>query len=761
MKVFENADKSESISNDMGSDFLFAKVIIDISHTSVDKEYTYIVPKNLRKEVFVGAAIRVSFGNASKLRLGYITDLSNETKLEISKLKPIDSMAKDEISTVEQLVELAIWMHKFYGCTLKKALSTVMPVKQKIAPITKKTVYIKEETIINYKEICEKLRSKRRTSWIRALEVLKENPISWEVATKEVKLSTKTLKDMENEGLIKIEEDIKVRNPFDTQIFSSKKILNEEQERAVNLFLEDYRENVYKTYLLHGITGSGKTQVYIEMLREVLKTGRQGIVLVPEISLTYQTVKRLVAEFGNRVAIVNSKLSKGERYDQFMKVLSHNADIMIGPRSAIFAPFDNIGIIIIDEEHDSAYKNENTPRFHTRDVAIKRAELSNASVVLASATPSMESYKNALDLKYKLLELKQRAISNSVLPKVDIVDLRKELESGNRSIFSRHLKELINEKLNKKEQIMLFMNRRGYSNFVSCRSCGEVIKCEHCDVSMTLHNNNKLFCHYCGSSMDMPKVCPNCKSPYIAGFGIGTQKLEVITKKEFPMARVLRLDLDTGSRKNSAKDILNKFENHEVDILIGTQMIVKGHDFSNVSLVGIMAADTSLYVNDYTATEKTFQLLTQAAGRAGRAGLDSRVVIQTYNPTHYTIVSAANQNYEEFYKQEETFRKIAKYPPFIHILTVQLYSKQEEKLEIAALEYTDMASKLGSSLEIIGPVNANVYKISDYYRKLTYIKHNDYDILLKVKEEIELLIKTNEDTGLRIFDEIGIMYDIV
>ena len=521
----------------------------------------------------------------------------------------------------------------------------------------------------------------------------------------------------------------------------------------------DYDNNDFKTYLIHGITGSGKTLVYINMIKKVLSMGKQAIVLVPEISLTYQLVKNFISIFGDRVAILNSKLSKGERVKEFEKVLSHEADIIIGPRSALFTPFDNLGIIIIDEEHDNAYKSETVPRYDTRDLAVKLSQISKCSLVLASATPSPETYKKAIEGEYKLFELKARANKNAILPKIHIVDLRKELENGNRSIFSNKLKELIEDRLNKKEQIILFINRRGLSGFVSCRSCGYVIKCPHCDVSLTLHNNDKLYCHYCGYNTIMPSLCPSCKSPYIAGFGFGTQKLENMTKKMFPSARVLRLDQDTNKSKDDSINIMKNFSRGDADILIGTQMIVKGHDISNVTLVGIVAADASLYINDYTSAQRTYELVTQASGRAGRAEKAGEVVIQTYNPEHYALQACLQNDYNLYYDNEIIYRQLAMYPPIIHILGIQLSVKDEEVLEDVTTKYVSIlvakANKI-SGLNIIGPVRANIYKLRDYFRKIIYVKHSDYDILTKIKEDIE-----EELEDIKLFSSISIIYDLV
>lgn len=669
---------------------LYADLILELSNAKIDRVFTYRIPKELHTSVFVGCPVFVSFGTIKRKVKAYIIDLRDSIDFDKDKIKDILSIVDLDIPAGRNLLSLAIYMKKHYGVTFSKAISTVMPVKNKL---------------------------KRKTQ--------------------DSKSAFFNIEKQDNQD----------------------KILNEAQKLIYNSFCSDYDNNDFKTYLIHGITGSGKTLVYINMIKKVLSMGKQAIVLVPEISLTYQLVKNFISIFGDRVAILNSKLSKGERVKEFEKVLSHEADIIIGPRSALFTPFDNLGIIIIDEEHDNAYKSETVPRYDTRDLAVKLSQISKCSLVLASATPSPETYKKAIEGEYKLFELKARANKSAILPKIHIVDLRKELENGNRSIFSNKLKELIEDRLNKKEQIILFMNRRGLSGFVSCRSCGYVIKCPHCDVSLTLHNNNKLYCHYCGYNTIMPSLCPSCKSPYIAGFGFGTQKLENMTKKMFPSARVLRLDQDTNKSKDDSINIMKNFSRGDADILIGTQMIVKGHDISNVTLVGIVAADASLYINDYTSAQRTYELVTQASGRAGRAEKAGEVVIQTYNPEHYALQACLQNDYNLYYDNEIIYRQLAMYPPIIHILGIQLSAKDEEVLEDVTTKYVSIlvakANKI-SGLNIIGPVRANIYKLRDYFRKIIYVKHSDYDILTKIKEDIE-----EELEDIKLFSSISIIYDLV
>ena len=466
--------------------------------------------------------------------------------------------------------------------------------------------------------------------------------------------------------------------------------------------------------------------------------------LIPEIALTYQTVLRFYQRFGERVSILNSKMSAGERYDQFERAKNGELDVMIGPRSALFTPFSKLGMIIIDEEHETSYKSETMPRYHARETAIARAGMEDASVLLGSATPSMESFYHAKRGAYVLLELEKR-IEEKPLPACYTVDLREELRQGNRSILSEKLQELMEQRLEKHQQIMLFINRRGLAGFVSCRACGHVMKCPHCDVSLSHHNNGNLVCHYCGYMERAPKVCPECGSSYIGGFKAGTQKIEEIVKKRFPKARVLRMDFDTTRNKDGYEKILSSFANQEADVLVGTQMIVKGHDFPNVTLVGVLAADLSLHVSDYHGPERTFQLITQAAGRAGRGKLPGEVVIQTYSPKHYAIELAGEQDYEKFYESEIACRQLMRYPPCGHMLVMMTASTDEMTamlcIELLAkkIQQAQERGKL-SGVQMIGPADAAVAKLKDVYRRVLYFKHSEYETLVQMKDVLEQYI---------------------
>lgn len=529
--------------------------------------------------------------------------------------------------------------------------------------------------------------------------------------------------------------------------------LNDKQQMLVNEFTEDIESNCHRTYLLQGITGSGKTEVYIGCIREVIKRGGQAIVLIPEIALTYQNVARFKQHFGDRVAIINSRQSKGEKYREFMRAKAHEVDVVIGPRSALFTPCQRLGLIIIDEEHDGAYKSDQAPKYHARETAIERARLEAASVILGSATPTIESYAMAKLGKYALWRLMERPDGMSEAT-VSIVDLREELKLGNRSIVSKELQDLIRDRLNKNEQIMLFINRRGYNSFVSCRECGEVIKCPKCDVSLSLHGNGFMMCHYCGHIERQPKECPSCHSKLIGGFGTGTEKVEAEIKRLFPQARTVRMDRDTTMKKGAHGEILNKFLNHKADILIGTQMIVKGHDFENVTLVGIMLADMSLFANDYRAGERTFDLLTQAAGRAGRGDKKGYVLIQTYQPEHYAVAAAAKQDYEKFFEMEMSYRSLLKYPPVYNMLVVLVASADyETAVRASETLYRQMAeyARTFSGARIIGPGDATIGKINDIYRRVIYVKAKKPDELSRIRdiadeyscENVSILVDVN------------------
>ncbi len=734
---------------------MYADIIIDITHEKLDKVFQYFVPEELSSELDTGTEVVVPFGKSDREIHGYIVGFSEKADYAAGKIKPVLRIAPEGVAIEARLVKLAAWMREAYGGTMIQALKTVLPIKRKEREKRKRTL----KFLLDEKEGRERLQfylkknQKARARLTAAL--LEAGELDYDLAVKKLPVTASVIQALEEQGILSVDSERIYRNPRiyreDEQVKIS---YTREQEQAVEVFARDYEAGRYRTYLLHGVTGSGKTEVYIEMIRRVVSRGRQAIVLIPEIALTYQTVMRFYRQFGGRVSIMNSRMSAGERYDQMQRAAKGEIDVMIGPRSALFTPFEHLGLIVIDEEHENTYKSEQVPRYHARETAEKRAELEQASVVLGSATPSLESYYRCQTGKYCLLELTRRAKSQP-LPQVYTVDMRKELARGNRSIFSDVLREKLRDRLHQGQQSILFLNRRGYAGFVSCRSCGYVVKCPHCDVALSAHNNGKLICHYCGHEERMMKVCPSCGSKHIGGFKAGTQQIEELVKREFPEARVLRMDMDTTRQKEGHEKILAAFAHEEADILVGTQMIVKGHDFPGVTLVGILAADMSLYSSDYRSGERTFQLLTQAAGRAGRGREAGEVVIQTYNPEHYSIETASRQDYHAFYREEIGFRRLMGYPPVENLLAVLMMGEDEQHLETAAGYLKHCAVRTGGkSMEVIGPATPYVGKVSDVYRKILYLKCPEYGMLIRVKNYLESYIQMNKG-----FQTLRIQFD--
>ncbi len=736
----------------------YADIIVDIVHTAVDRSFRYRVPEALSGVLSLGARVKVPFGRGNTLREGYVIGFSDEPGFDPERIKAIASVEEGSIPIEGQMIRLAAWMKEYYGSTMIQALKTVLPMKRRMKPVQKKYLVrtADREKCEEALEFCRKKNQKARVRFLTAL--MEDRILPYEMVVQKLRVSPASFKPFVEQGLCRIDKETWERSPIrGLQKETGRIVLTEEQQAALAGLTEVWKGD-RRPCLLYGITGSGKTEVYMELIRRVTAEGKQAIVLIPEIALTWQTVMRFYREFGDRVAILNSRLSDGEKNDQITRAREGRADIMIGPRSALFTPFPDLGLVIIDEEHETAYKSETVPRYHAVDTAIERCRMAGAMVVLGSATPSASSCYRAQNGEYHFFQMKTRAKAESALPSVEIVDLREELKAGNRSIFSRRLLELMKETLARKEQILLFLNRRGYAGFVSCRSCGEAVKCPHCDVSLKAHRDGKLRCHYCSFEMPMPKVCPSCGSHYIAGFGTGTQKVEEQVKVLFPEARVLRMDMDTTSKKGSHDAILSAFADGKADILVGTQMIVKGHDFPRVTLVGILAADLSLYSGGYEAGERTFQLLTQAAGRAGRDRLPGSVVIQSYAPDHYSVEAAASQDYEGFYWHEILYRKLLHYPPVYHMLSMLITSREDSAAAAMAEKVRELAEGFSgelaegppgtadgqapggiAELEIIGPAPAAISKINDCYRYMLYAKCEQKETLFLLKKRIEAL----------------------
>ena len=714
----------------------YANVIVDISHEKVDRPFQYKIPERLIGKLSPGMCVEIPFGNGSRFRQGYVIEVTDKPEYAPEKQKEIAGIVQGGVSMQADQIRLAAWIRETYGSTMIAALKTVLPVRQERKQKEKKKIVRclgAEETMA----LLGQAQRKHQTAKVRVLEQLcREEILPYELVSGKLNVSPATLRSLESQGVIRVEAESYYRNPVKLNAEAEEgKQLSGEQSAVRDQVLSDYDQGKNKTYLIHGITGSGKTEVYLAIIEGMIKRGKQCIVLIPEIALTYQTLLRFYKRFGDRVSVMNSSLSAGEKYDQCERARKGEIDVIIGPRSALFVPFENLGLVVIDEEHEGSYKSESMPRYHARETARYLADLKGASLVLGSATPSLEAYYLAQKGEYELFRLGSRLTGGS-LARVYIADLRQELREGNRSIFSRKLKELMEERLAKKEQMILFLNRRGYAGFVSCRSCGLVMKCPHCDVSLSKHMGGKLVCHYCGYETREPEKCPECGSPYIMGFKAGTQQIEQNLYKTFPGIRVLRMDGDTTRQKGSYERILSAFAEGEADVLLGTQMIVKGHDFPNVTLVGVLAADLSLNENDYRAGERTFQLLTQAVGRAGRGSKPGEAVIQTYRPDHYSIQWAAKQDYNAFYEEEILYREMAQYPPVSHMLAVLVTTENREEGWRLIQQLSELAGK-AQGVSVIGPSEASIGKINDCYRFVVYCKASEYANLIRVKDEME------------------------
>lgn len=738
---------------------IYADIIIDISVENLDRTFQYRVPDDLCDVIAVGDRVAVPFGNGNRQLKGFVLELSDTPKIDADKIKEITSIITDSSLVEQKLISLAYFMKNHYGSTMNHALKTVLPIKKSVKNLNVKTIVLK----LDKNEAMERLehfKNKHQVARARLLEeLINEEQLDYKLVTNKLNVSSATIKTLCELDIIEVVSRRIYRKTVKDATLEDKKTLLKDQQSIVDDFIKRYDEGDRKPSLLFGITGSGKTEVYMEMIDHVVKMGKSCIVLIPEIALTYQTVLRFYKRFGDRVSTLHSKLSEGERYDQFERAKNHEIDIMIGPRSALFTPFDNLGLIVIDEEHEHSYKSEQMPKYHARQVAIELARLFDAAAVFGSATPDIASFYEAKEGNYKLYKLTNRAKEGTVLPEAEIVDLREELKNGNKSIFSESLKAEIGKRLFKNEQVMLFLNRRGYAGFVSCRACGESLKCPHCDVSLTAHRNGKLVCHYCGYEQEQVKACPKCNSRLIGGMRAGTEAVEAEISKLFPYARVLRMDKDTTKNKADYENILSAFANREADILVGTQMIVKGHDFSAVTLVGVLAADMSLNGSDYKAAERTYQLIVQAAGRAGRGSKKGKVIIQTYQPEHYAIKKAITQSYEDFYEEEISYRSLMGYPPIGHMLAILVEATKEDGGQRLADSLAQMTKNaIMRDGVCIGPAPATIKKISDIYRFTIYVKSRDVNVLIKAKDVLEEYLLANQDKNTRVsfdFDPVN------
>lgn len=725
---------------------LYAEVIINSEALEIDRPFTYKVPEEFNNEIKIGQIVKVPFGKGNKTSEGFILNLKNDDNIKFKTKNIAAILVKDPVID-EDDINLIEFLREKTLCKYIDAFRLLIPVgiMKGAKAKKKKVIVLKNEDLSNiknpdgYKKIVEFFKT-NSGKYIKS-ELINEHSIS------QYKLN----KLIENE-VLSIEEESVFR--YNDRVYNkdSAKTLTIEQENIIR----EYINSDDKMFLLKGVTGSGKTEVYMKLVERVLLEEKSAIILVPEIALTPQMIERFKGRFGVNVALFHSKLSDGERFDEWFRVKEGKAKVIVGARSAIFLPAKNLGLIIIDEEHENTYKSEQNPKYQTKEVAEYLSELKGCKVILGSATPSIETYYRALTGEMKLLELNSR-VDNKAMPPMKVIDMRNELKGGNKSLFSRELFIAIQERLKRKEQIILFLNRRGFSTFVSCRSCGYVFKCDECDISMTYHKNGLLICHYCGKTKREPRECPKCHSKYVKFFGAGTQRVEEEVKKYFNNAGILRMDVDTTRDKHSYERIYNTFKNGEADILIGTQMVSKGLDFKNVTLVGILAADMSINIPDYRAAERTFQIITQVAGRAGRGDKQGEVLIQTYTPQHYSLQYAVNYDYEGFYEKEFTVRAMMKYPPFGKLLLINGTSKKEELLKNFMHKITMMIKPLVENcldIEILGPIPCMISKVKENYRWQIVIK-GEFDSYFS-KNIKEILYDENKN----VYNDIRISMDI-
>lgn len=727
---------------------LYAEIILNSDALEIDRPFTYKIPVELKERVKIGQIVKVPFGTKNKTSEGFVLALKREEEIDKSfRVKKVASIVTDEPIIDKNDIKLIYFLREKYLCKYIDAFRLLIPVgiMKGAKSKSKKVIVFKSDDLSSIKN---------SEGYIEIINFLKENSGKYtktELINNNSISKYKLNKLIEN-GLLEVEEEIVFRYNNRTYNIDFEKELTAQQKQV----LDEYINSSDNLFLLKGVTGSGKTEVYMRMVEDALNKGKSAIVLVPEISLTPQMIERFKGRFGKDVALFHSKLSDGERFDEWFRVKSGKAKLVIGARSAIFLPVKNLGLIIIDEEHENTYKSDQNPKYQTKEVAEFLSNQKGCKVVLGTATPTIETFYRALIGELKLLELNSR-VDGKAMPPMKVVDMRNELKSGNASLFSRELFNEIKEKLSKKEQIILFLNRRGFSTFVSCRSCGYVFKCEECDISMTYHRNGLLVCHYCGKTKSTPKKCPKCDSKYVKFFGAGTQRVEEEVKKYFKEAKVLRMDVDTTRSKDSYENIYNTFKDGKADILIGTQMISKGLDFKNVTLVGILAADMSINIPDYRASERTFQIITQVAGRAGRGEKQGNVIIQTYTPDHYSLKYAINYDYEGFYEREFTVRALMKYPPFGKILLINAISKKEDLLKQFMHKISNGIKLLvekEKDIDVLGPIPCLIAKVKENYR---------WQIVIKGEFESEFAKKIKEllyDKSNNVYNDIRISMDI-
>ena len=696
---------------------MIAEVIIDSRAKKLNRKFDYKIPEELADLIDVGSRVLVPFANFKTLEQGYVIKIKEKTEFEVKEIAGLDENLSQEN------IELARWMARKYFCNVSDCIKLMLTPGTRSKDVNKRMQYKKMNFVYM---ACAKetinMDTLRGEKQKKAMQFIAKNEgLTIPEIMGFAGVSRETINSLVKKGLLKIEEQKVDRNPlaFKQKEENKKLELTEEQQIAYNKIEKSIEDKRFEEFLLYGVTGSGKTEIYMQLIEKVMKKGKGAILLVPEISLTPQMLDRFIGRFGKeKLAVLHSKLSVGEKHDEWIKIKEDRAKIVIGARSAIFAPLKDLGIIIIDEEHDNSYKSESSPRYNAKEIAEKICIDNNIPLVLGSATPDLSTFHKTEEKEITLLKLTKRA-NNSNLPTVEIVDLKKELATGNKSMLSQSLYKSIKKNLDNKYQTILFLNRRGYSTFIMCRECGYTMKCPNCNISLTYHSfQNRLKCHYCGHEENPVKICPSCGSEKIRYFGTGTQKLEEEIKKIFPEASTIRMDVDTVTKKNSHEEILNKFKNENIDILIGTQMVVKGHHFPKVTLVGVIAADSSLNIDDFRANERTFQILTQVAGRAGRENLPGKVIIQTYNPDSFPIEFSKKQNYDLFYRTEINLRKQLKYPPFCDIIVIGFSGENVREItSVSTYVYNLLKTNLEKyDFKVFMPMPAPIDKIKNKYR---------------------------------------------
>ena len=719
---------------------MYAEVLIEYSAKAIDKTFTYIIPNHLKEDIKPGIKVLVPFG--TKIINGFVTKIINDYQ-EPYELKEIDSIVDKYLCLNKEMLELGSYLQQRTLCTKIAAYQTMLPSSLKVnnnaKDLSKYLIYIEliddQEKINNYI-----LKYPNRKKQVEILKELQQNKRILKNT-----ISSSICNILLEENLIKItKEQIYRLNSSSTN--DQKVTLTPEQENAINLV--DLNNN--KTYLIHGVTGSGKTEVYMQLIEKTISNNKTAIMLVPEITLTTQIVNRFYDRFGSSVAIFHSALSDGEKFDEYLKILRGEVSIVVGTRSAIFTPINNLGLIILDEEHSENFKQDTTPRYHALDIADYRAKYHNIPLVLGSATPSLESMARAKKGVYELIEMKSR-IGSSTLPKVEIVDMTEEIKKRN-IIFSENLINKLNERLEAKEQSIILLNRRGYSTIITCKACGYKYTCPHCDITLTYHKtSNNLRCHYCGYTVYKKDNCPSCNEQAITDYGLGTEKLEIELKKKLPNARIIRMDADTTRNKGSHEDIITRFKNHEYDILLGTQMISKGLDFPLVTLVGIINADTTLNIPDFRSGERTFALLSQVSGRAGRGDKKGEVILQTYNKDNFTLNCVANHDYDKFYDYEMSNRHKLDYPPYFYITSIKIASRD---YDIASKEIMKVKKYLEKNISkksiILGPTPASMFKLNNVYRFQILIKYKIDNNLQKTLKELDEIYMLNTKANIEI-----------